>query len=307
MLGVSTRTIGRRDNFFERGGTSLSAVKLVIALRNKVSLKDIARYRVLAELAEALDGKGKQPSGLLQKLSEGETFNLIGLVCFPYAGGNAVNFQPMAKALRNSGMAVYAVELPGHDLTARSKPFASIAEIADQVVKEVAALGLRSVMLWGHSSGVAHALEAARKLQAKGVDVRRVFLGAQLIGDLTGRRAATETVKRQSNAKIAARLNADVGLDDLHDVAPSLLDHAGAAYRHDFNTANEYLTGMLKSPPEAKLSAQSQWPGLRTTPRPQKLRADIATGKSWPVRSTCTFSITAAITFCAPVHRRLPI
>ena len=40
------------------------------------------------------------------------------LVCFPYAGGNAVNFQPMAQALRGSGLAVYAVELPGHDVAA---------------------------------------------------------------------------------------------------------------------------------------------------------------------------------------------
>ena len=62
-------------------------------------------------------------------------------MCFPYAGGNAVNFQSMASALRGSGLAVYAVELPGHDLAAGHEPFASMAQVVDQVVDEIARRG----------------------------------------------------------------------------------------------------------------------------------------------------------------------
>jgi hypothetical protein len=61
VLGVSSAIIGRHDHFFDRGGTSLSSVKLVIALGTKVSLKDIARHPVLAELAEVLDGRIDAP------------------------------------------------------------------------------------------------------------------------------------------------------------------------------------------------------------------------------------------------------
>jgi amino acid adenylation domain-containing protein len=64
VLGVSSETIGRHDHFFDRGGTSLSSVKLVIALGTKVSLKDIARHPVLADLAEVLDGRIERPVGL---------------------------------------------------------------------------------------------------------------------------------------------------------------------------------------------------------------------------------------------------
>jgi len=39
------------DHFFDRGGTSLSAVKLAIILNRTVSLKDVTRYPVLADLA----------------------------------------------------------------------------------------------------------------------------------------------------------------------------------------------------------------------------------------------------------------
>jgi surfactin synthase thioesterase subunit len=64
------------------------------------------------------------------------------LLCFPYAGGNAVNFQPMAHALRGSGLAVYAVELPGHDVTAESEPFAPMERVVEQVVAEITGRGL---------------------------------------------------------------------------------------------------------------------------------------------------------------------
>ncbi|MFF3326486.1 amino acid adenylation domain-containing protein [Streptomyces sp. NPDC002889] len=53
VLGV--QQIGRRDHFFDRGGTSLSAVKLAIALDRAVSPKDITAHPVLADLAALLD------------------------------------------------------------------------------------------------------------------------------------------------------------------------------------------------------------------------------------------------------------
>jgi acyl-coenzyme A synthetase/AMP-(fatty) acid ligase len=55
VLGVGQDRIGRDDNFFDNGGTSLSGVKLVIALNRAVSLKDLTRHPVLADLARAVD------------------------------------------------------------------------------------------------------------------------------------------------------------------------------------------------------------------------------------------------------------
>ncbi|MGW0707122.1 non-ribosomal peptide synthetase [Streptomyces sp. NPDC002643] len=55
ILGVPRTRIGRHDHFFDRGGTSLSAVKLAIALDRAVSLKDVAGHPVLADLAALLD------------------------------------------------------------------------------------------------------------------------------------------------------------------------------------------------------------------------------------------------------------
>ena len=55
VLGISADRIGRLDHFFDRGGTSLSAVKLAIALDRAITLKDVTSQPVLADLAGLLD------------------------------------------------------------------------------------------------------------------------------------------------------------------------------------------------------------------------------------------------------------
>jgi surfactin synthase thioesterase subunit len=252
VLGISPDQIGRHDNFFDRGGTSLSAVKLAIALDRAVSLKELTGHPVLADMAGLVDGKPEPRSGLLQLLLDGRPGP--ALVCFPYAGGNAVNFQSMASALRGSGLSVYAVELPGHDLGADQEPFAPMAQVVDQVAAEIARRGLTRVLLWGHSSGTAFALATARKLAEQEVDVQRVFLGAQLPGDATRRRTSIARLIGQSNAGIAAALSAAGGYTELGELDARRAGQIGAAYRHDCVSAHRYLADALDNPPTAKLS-----------------------------------------------------
>lgn len=255
VLGIPENQIGRRDHFFDRGGTSLSAVKLAITLDREVSLKDVTRHPVLADLAGLVDGRSERRSGLLQSLSESDGTQPAALVCFPYAGGNAVNFQPMARALSAGGPAVFAVELPGHDVAAESEPFAPMAQVVEQVVDEIIRHGLTKVLLWGHSSGTASAVETARKLQERGVDVQRVFLGAQLLGSAADRRATITELTGRSDAEIAARLSADGGYTELGELDARHAEHIGAAYRHDCVSAHHYFADALDNPPALKLSA----------------------------------------------------
>ena len=148
-------------------------MKLAIALNRAVSLKDVTRHPVLADLAALIDepvrcgaGSSSRARGCCRFVAEPDGAPAGTLICFPYAGGNAVNFQPMARAMRGSGLAVYAVELPGHDLAAESEPFAPIEQVVEQVVAEIVRRGLAGVLLWGHSSGTA--LAVATALRARG-------------------------------------------------------------------------------------------------------------------------------------------
>ncbi|MFI9722773.1 amino acid adenylation domain-containing protein [Streptomyces sp. NPDC052396] len=73
VLGVPEDRVGRLDHFFDRGGDSLSAVKLAIALDRAVSLKDVTRHPVLADLARLIDGgPGRRPGP--RQLDHGATY-----------------------------------------------------------------------------------------------------------------------------------------------------------------------------------------------------------------------------------------
>ena len=255
VLGISADQFGRQDSFFDRGGTSLTAVKLAIALDRTVSLTDLTRHPVLADLAALVDGRSPRRTGLLQQLSGADEGRAGALVCFPYAGGNAVNFQPMAVALRGSGLAVYAVELPGHDLAAQRQPFAPLAEVAGQVADEIARLAPSRVLLWGHSAGTAFAVETARRLERRGVVVQRVLLAAQLPGDAPTRRSTVAQLGGRSAADIAAGLGADTGYTELGELDAERAEHVGAAYRHDCTSAAQYLADALESPLAQRLTA----------------------------------------------------
>jgi amino acid adenylation domain-containing protein len=58
VLGVPKEQIGRRDHFFDLGGTSLSALKLVIALDRAVSFTDLAARPMLADQAALVEQRG---------------------------------------------------------------------------------------------------------------------------------------------------------------------------------------------------------------------------------------------------------
>ncbi|HEX3589666.1 MAG TPA: amino acid adenylation domain-containing protein [Pseudonocardiaceae bacterium] len=247
VLGVTEDQIGRQDHFFERGGTSLSAVKVAIALRRKVSLKDVTRHPVLADLAGVMDDRSRRKTGLLHPMSESD--DATALVCFPYAGGNAVNFQPLAAALRGRGIAVYAVELPGHDLAAEREPFAPLEKVVEQVAAEIVAREPANILLWGHSAGAAFAVATAFALRDQRVDVRHVFLAGQLLGEAQHRLTSAERLAAMGDAEIAADLAGGSGYTALGELDGQRAQQVGSAFRHDLVSAHRYLASAITSPP----------------------------------------------------------
>src|SRR5436309_9039135 len=57
VLGIPKDQIGRRDHFFELGGTSLSALNVAITLERAVSFKDLINHPILADLATLVDDR----------------------------------------------------------------------------------------------------------------------------------------------------------------------------------------------------------------------------------------------------------
>lgn len=65
VLGIPADQIGPDAQFFDLGGTSLAALRLVVKLNRVVSLKDLTAHPVLADLALLVDERsdGRQPPG----------------------------------------------------------------------------------------------------------------------------------------------------------------------------------------------------------------------------------------------------
>ncbi|MGW2182497.1 non-ribosomal peptide synthetase [Streptomyces sp. NPDC001732] len=239
VLGLDPARVGRDSHFFDSGGTSLSAVRLVVKLDRAVSLKDLNRHPRLGELAAFVDGAATE-TGLLQDLLEPSSPD-AALICFPYAGGNAVNFRPLAAELADSGLSVHGVELPGHDLTDRREPFAPIEQVAKTVAAEVVQRGIGPVLLWGHSSGAALAVLTARLLEEQGHDVRGVLIGAQLVGSPDARRRFCAELRTLTDLEVTRRFAGEAGYTELADADTGRAELVGAAYRHDVLEAGAFF------------------------------------------------------------------
>lgn len=57
-LGVPVERIRRGDNFFEIGGTSWAAARLVVAPERRLSVAEFARTPTLAQMADLFERRG---------------------------------------------------------------------------------------------------------------------------------------------------------------------------------------------------------------------------------------------------------
>jgi surfactin synthase thioesterase subunit len=234
--------IGCDDNFFDIGGSSLSALRVVASLNGLISLDDLVRNPVLSALSAAADGTGLRPGGTVLRLLAGPPAGAaMAVVCVPAAAGVAISFQPLAAAIAASDptMAVYAVQPPGHDLSRPDEPLLELNELAKLLTGELAAVAA-PVALFGHCSGVPLALEAARRL---GRRARHVFLAARLLEPQEELAREIAAVSAATDSGLAAELAALGGLGDLAKAGlnPAGESFAGRVYRHDTRVANQYL------------------------------------------------------------------
>jgi amino acid adenylation domain-containing protein len=235
-------TIGRDSHFFDLGGTSLSALRAVVALGGLVTIDDLVRAPVLSALAALTDGTGS-PAGHLLRLLSGPAANPgRALLCMPYAAGSAVNFQALATALARRAplLAVHAAQPPGHDLGSRdsAEPVLELNDVAERVTDEVLTQISAPIALWGHCTGAALALEVGRRLEDAGRPVAHLLLAGCTLPTDPELVREVAVVTATPDERLGAGLAAQGGLDAL---PATQLAFAGRVYRHDVRTANQYL------------------------------------------------------------------
>jgi pyochelin biosynthetic protein PchC len=108
------------------------------------------------------------------------------LICFPHAGGAASFFRPWGGHLAPAGVEVLAVRYPGRAERIDEPPATDMRVLASGIAGAVTEFADRPVALFGHSLGAVVALETARSLQERGIEVAHLFASGSTDGPLPG-------------------------------------------------------------------------------------------------------------------------
>lgn len=87
------------------------------------------------------------------------------LFCFPYAGGNASVYRSFQGPLRNSGIQVCPVELPGRLARRKEPAFTSMEPLVQALARLLTPFLSRPFAFFGYSMGAVVAFELARHLR----------------------------------------------------------------------------------------------------------------------------------------------
>ncbi|MDX3235053.1 amino acid adenylation domain-containing protein [Streptomyces sp. ME03-5709C] len=253
-LGVEEAAIGIDDSFFSLGGDSFAALRIVRQIDPGLALVELYRTptvralaALLADRAERGEGRSAEPVPLLHRLTAQEADPGAGgvtVVAVPFSGGSAVAYRPLADQLPPH-WGLYAVELPGHDMSRPDDALLPGVEVASKVVAELGAVK-GPVLLYGHCLGTAVTLEVARQAEAAGVDLVGVGLGASFpTARLPGRffdwlHRLVPTDWLTSDREYLSYLRARGGFTDLDD--PAHEQFVLRNVRHDARDAEEYYT-----------------------------------------------------------------
>ncbi|WP_280422320.1 alpha/beta fold hydrolase [Nocardia carnea] len=203
------RPVYRDDDFFDQGGNSISALRLLRTLEQRLGgtlpVQTVFRTPTLAGLAAAtaehtggagqpaatgpglpvtrppespgVRGPGDEPAvpSRILRLAGTPGTGTATTVIWPGLGGYPMSLRPLARELAQPGQVVYGVQARG--LNTGERPHTEIAALVADDVAELLALGLpEPYRIIGYSFGARIAAEVAQQLTGAGCRVDHLVL-----------------------------------------------------------------------------------------------------------------------------------
>ncbi|MGW1838388.1 non-ribosomal peptide synthetase [Streptomyces sp. NPDC002067] len=233
--GVLLRpSISVTDNFFDIGGTSVSAIKVASAVRAEfgeaLPIRDILAHPTIEALAARLrSGASGQPGSLIT-FRPGDGRQRV--ICVHPAGGTAFCYLPLATALP-AETGVVGIQSPG--LNAGEEPLPSVAAMAEEYLRLIEVRQDEKLVLCGLSYGGLVAQEMGRLLAEaghRGVSV--VLLDTRATDDPAARAAVTPVDAEEFRAKLVRFNGMYPGIEDAQ------IDRYLRIYNHNRMTARDH-------------------------------------------------------------------
>ncbi|HVX29309.1 MAG TPA: amino acid adenylation domain-containing protein, partial [Nitrolancea sp.] len=176
VLGIPD--IGINDNFFDLGGESFKAFRVVGRIGDGIGVTELFKYPTVRQLAERIAGGRTKPEGLLHELTDPvpAAQKKLTLICIPFPGGGPISYQALARQMPRS-CAVLGLELPGHDFARREEKPLPIDEIARRCAEEIRRDVTGPIAIYGHCAGGALTIALAAELEKRGIGITRLFIG----------------------------------------------------------------------------------------------------------------------------------
>ena len=158
------------SHFFEAGADSLTAVVALNDIENivnkKLSLHQLVANPTVASLVECINSELNKPNLLV---SLGDTTRTASLYVAASGNGDLLRFKSLANCM-NGVSDLHMLQPPG------STKKISIQELAALYADKIASRGSKSIYLAGFSVGGLVAVETARNLRLRGIEVKTVFI-----------------------------------------------------------------------------------------------------------------------------------
>ena len=172
---MKLETVSVLDDFFESGGNSLVAVRLVNQLNKEfgatLPLQVVFEAPTIEKLARKVGGGAVASSRLVPLMVDGSR---APIYCWPGLGGYTMNLRLLGGTI-DLDRPFYGVQ--AHGINADETPYPTIREMAAEdvrVIREAQPEG--PYTLWGYSFGARVAFEAAYQLEQAGERVDHLFL-----------------------------------------------------------------------------------------------------------------------------------
>ncbi|MEV6638665.1 amino acid adenylation domain-containing protein [Amycolatopsis sp. NPDC051371] len=228
--------IGVSDDFFDVGGTSISAIKLAHAIGaefgRELPIRDVILHPTIEAQAALLRADRPPEGGSLIEFRRGA--GRARIVCVHPAGGTAFCYLPLS-ALLPEDAGVVGIQSPG--LNPGEEPLPSVEAMAEEYLRLVDPRPGEALVLCGLSYGGLVAYEMGRRLAAHHPRVSVVLLDTTATDDPAAR-AAIEPVPAAEFREKLVRFNGMYpGIEDAQ------IERYHRTYNHNRLTAREHDPG----------------------------------------------------------------